>query len=97
MCLIVLLLILALPMTGRSGTNEGHPRDLSIRMEPDVLTVQAKGVPHRRLLTELAKRLKFELIIAGPLEDRRSLEIDRRPWGRCLEESPFPRQVGVCL
>jgi hypothetical protein len=88
--LIALLLILALPMPGRSGTAEGNPRDLTIRMDQDMLTVKAKEVPHRRLLEELAKRLKFELIIAGPLEDQRSLEIDARPWEEALKKALSP-------
>jgi HEAT repeats len=88
--LVALLLILALPMPGRSGTTEGNPRDLTIRMDQDMLTVKAKEVPHRRLLEELAKRLKFELIIAGPLEDQRSLEIDARPWEEALKKALSP-------
>jgi hypothetical protein len=77
-------------MMGRSGANEGTPGHLTIRMEQDTLTVKAKEVPHRRLLAELAKRLKFELIIAGPLEDRRSLEIEGRPWEEALKKALFP-------
>ena len=88
--LIPFLLLLALPMMGRSGTHEGDPGHFTIRMEPDRLTVKAKEVPHRRLLEELAKRLKFELIIAGPLEDRRSLEIDARPWEEALKKALSP-------
>jgi hypothetical protein len=88
--LIALLCILALPMPGRSGTTEGNLRDLTIRMDQNMLTVKAKEVPHRRLLEELAKRLKFELIIAGPLEDQRSLEIDARPWEEALKKVLSP-------
>ncbi|MGH8069812.1 MAG: HEAT repeat domain-containing protein [Candidatus Entotheonellia bacterium] len=88
--LIALLFNLALPMPGWSGTTEGNPRDLTIRMEQNMLTVKAKDVPHRRLLEELAKRLKFELIIAGPLEDQRSLEIDARPWEEALKKALSP-------
>ena len=88
--LIALLLNLALPMPGRSGTTAGNPRDLTIRMEQNMLTVKAKDVPHRRLLEELAKRLRFELVIAGPLDDRRSLEIDARPWEEALKKALSP-------
>lgn len=88
--LIALLYVLALPMPGRSGSTEGNSRDLTIRLEQDRLTVQAKEVPHRRVLEELAKRLKFELIMTGPLEDRRSLEIDGRPWEEALKKALSP-------
>jgi len=88
--LIALLLLLALPMRGSSGTNEGQSGDLVIRMEQDMLTIKAKEVPHRRLLEGLATQLKFELIAAGPLEDRRSLEIEARPWEEALKKALSP-------
>jgi hypothetical protein len=88
--LIPFLLLLALPMMGRSGTHEGNPGHFTIRMEPDRLTVKAKEVPHWQLLEELAKYLQFELILAGPLEGRLSLEIDRRPWEEALKKALYP-------
>jgi hypothetical protein len=38
----------------------------------------------------LASQLKFELIIAGPLEERRSLEIEARPWEEALKKTLSP-------
>jgi len=38
----------------------------------------------------LAEQLKFELIVAGPLEDRRSLEIAGRPWEEALKKALSP-------
>ena len=54
------------------------------------MTVNAKGVPHGRLLAALASHLKFELIITGPLEERRSLEIEGRPWEEALKKALSP-------
>jgi hypothetical protein len=88
--LIAFLFLLALPMTGRSEITEGNEGHFTIRMEPEILTVIAKEVPHRQLLAELAKRLQFELIIVGPLEVRRSLEIERRPWEEVLKKALSP-------
>jgi hypothetical protein len=89
-CSIALLLLLALPLLARAAPNEANARGLSIRLEQDKLTVRAREVPHRRLLEELAKRLQFELIIAAPLEDRRSLEIEARPWEEALKKALSP-------
>jgi len=87
---ISLLLLLVLPVLGSAATTEGNPKSLTIRLEQDMLTVRAREVPHWRLLEELAKRLRFELIIAGPLEDRRSLEIEARPWEEALKKALSP-------
>jgi HEAT repeats len=87
---IALLLLLVLPVLGRAATTEGNARSLTIRLEQDMLTVSAKEVPHRRLIEELAKRLQFELIIAGPLDERRSLEIQNRPWEEALKKALSP-------
>jgi hypothetical protein len=72
------------------GTGEGSSGNLIIRMEQDMLTVKANEVPQRRILEGLARRLKFELIIAGPLEDRRSLDIEGRPWEEVLRRALSP-------
>jgi hypothetical protein len=85
-----LLLFLILPALGSAATTAGNPKSLTILLEQDMLTVSAKEVPHWRLLAELAKRLRFELIIAGPLEDRRSLEIEARPWEEALKKALSP-------
>src|SRR5919109_2569497 len=88
--LLALLLLLVLPIRGMPGTGEGSSGNLIIRMEQDMLTVKANEVPQRRILEGLARRLKFELIIAGPLEDRRSLDIEGRPWEEVLRRALSP-------
>jgi hypothetical protein len=55
-----------------------------------MLTVQAKQVPHRQILESLAGKLQFELIIVGPLEERRTLEIEARPWEEALKKALAP-------
>jgi hypothetical protein len=87
---ISLLLFIVLQGLGSAAATEGDPKSLTISLEQDRLTVHAKEVPHWRLLEELAKRLQFELIIAGPLEDRRSLEIEARPWEEALKKALSP-------
>ncbi len=88
--LIMALLLLVFPVTGRSGTSESQAGNLTIRLDRDMLTVKAREIPHRRILEGLASRLKFELIIAGPLEERRSLDIEGRPWEEALKKALFP-------
>jgi hypothetical protein len=85
-----LFLILALPAPGKPGSAESPAQALTIRMDQDRLTLNANDVPQRRLLEELAKRLNFELILAGPLEERRSLDIDARPWEEALKKALSP-------
>jgi hypothetical protein len=45
---------------------------------------------HRQILEALARELHFELRLAGPLEERRSLAIDRQPWERALKTALAP-------
>jgi hypothetical protein len=89
-CCTVFLACLPILLAATAKASKGSSEQLVIRMDQNMLTVKAKGVPHRRLLEELAKRLKFELIIAGPLEDQRSLEIDARPWEEALKKALSP-------
>lgn len=88
--LIIPLLLLAFPVIGMSGASESSAGNLIIRLDQDMLTVQAREIPHRRILEGLANRLKFELIIAGPLEERRSLDIEGRPWEEALKKVLSP-------
>jgi hypothetical protein len=55
-----------------------------------MLTLKAQDISHRRILEGLADQFNFELIVAGPLEDRRSLEIDARPWEEALKKALSP-------
>jgi hypothetical protein len=87
---IVALGLIALNHTAAAVQGEEDPRGLIIRMQQDTLTVKAREIPHRRILEGLASRLKFELIIAGPLEERRSLEIEGRPWEEALKKALAP-------
>lgn len=68
----------------------GQPDTLFIQRDHDVLSVSAGRIPHRRILEELANQLHFELIIAGPLEEERSLDIERRPWEEALKKALAP-------
>ena len=88
--LMASLLLLALPLAARSGANENKAGNLIIRQDQDMLTVQAREIPQRRILEGLASRLKFELIIAGPLEERRSLAIEGKPLEEALKKALSP-------
>jgi hypothetical protein len=88
--LMVSLLLLAFPLAALSGASESKAGHLIIRMDQNMLTVKAREIPHRRILEGLANRLKFELIIAGPLEERRSLEVEGRPWEEVLKKALSP-------
>jgi HEAT repeats len=87
---LLLIVLLLWPLAGVSWAGENKSSDLLIRMEQNILTVKAREVPHRRILEGLARRLNFELIITGALEERRSLEIDGRPWEEALKRALSP-------
>jgi hypothetical protein len=82
--------ILALSPTAAIGSGAGKPGELIIRLEGGVLTLKARDVSHRRILEGLAKELNFDLALAGSLEDRRSLEINGRPWEEALKKALSP-------
>jgi hypothetical protein len=81
---------LALSHTAAAAPATGKPGELIIRLEGSLLTLKARDVSHRQILEELAKQLNFELALAGPLEDRRSFEIDGRPWEEGLKKTLSP-------
>jgi hypothetical protein len=87
---IAVLISLAFPLSTVATAAERDAGQLIIRVDGDTLTVKARQVPHRRILKGLAKRLNFELIIAGPLDDRRSLEIEGKPWEETLKRAIAP-------
>ena len=87
---IAVLIGLAFPLSLVAKAAEHDAEQLTIRVDGDMLTVNARQVPHRRILESLAKQLNFELIIAGPLDDRRSLEIEGRPWEETLKRVLAP-------
>jgi hypothetical protein len=82
--------LLVFSHTAAAGTGDGKPGELIIRQDGGMLTLKATDVSHRRILEGLAERLKFELTLAGPLEERRSLEIDGRPWEEVLKKAFSP-------
>jgi hypothetical protein len=88
--LALLLLLLTFVGDVAGGPNEGVSQELFIRMDGGLLTIQAKEVPHRQILEELAKRLGVQLIVAGPLEERRSLELNGMPWENALKKALSP-------
>jgi hypothetical protein len=85
----VLLLVMILPVA--AARQEGRTvEDLTIHLDGDLLTLKAQQVPHRQILEHLARQLDFELIVAGPLEERRSLDIESRPWEEALKRALAP-------
>lgn len=90
MCFAIVLGFFAPAQLVAAIPEGGQPGELLIQRERDMLTVQARQVPHRRILERLADQLHFELIIAGPLEERRTLEIEARPWEEALKKALAP-------
>ena len=82
--------LLALSPMAAAGRGGEKPGELIVRAEGGMLTLKASDVSHRRILEGLAKQLNFELIVAGPLEERLSLEIDGRPWEEALKKALSP-------
>jgi hypothetical protein len=85
---VLIGLTFLLPLVAKAAERDAE--QLTIRVDGDMLTVKARQVPHRRILESLAKQLNFELIMAGPLYDRRSLEIEGRPWEEALKRVLAP-------
>jgi len=90
MCFVIVLGFLAPAHLVAAMPEKEQPGELLIQRERDLLTVRAKQVSHRRILESLAGQLHFELIIAGPLEERRTLEIEARPWEETLKKALAP-------
>ena len=86
---LVLGLLVVSP-TMAAGTGGGKSGELIIRLDGGRLTLKATDVSHRRILEGLAAQLKFDLTLAGPLEERRSLEINGRPWEEVLKKALAP-------
>ncbi|MBI4561365.1 MAG: HEAT repeat domain-containing protein [Candidatus Rokubacteria bacterium] len=82
--------LLAFPGAALARPDNGNTEGLLIRLDQGLLTVKATEVPHRLILEGLAKHLGFELIVTGPLEDRRSLELEGKPWEEVLRRALFP-------
>jgi len=59
-------------------------------MDGELLTVRAKDIPIRRILEGLARELRFELIVVGALDGRRSVEVEARPWEPVLKKVLAP-------
>jgi HEAT repeat protein len=87
---ILVLGLLLLAHRATAGPGQDKSGELTIRVNAGLLTLKATNIPHRQLLEGLAKRLGFELIIAGRLEEQRSLEIDGRPWEEALKKALTP-------
>jgi HEAT repeats len=73
-----------------AGPGQGRSGEFIIRVDAGRLTLKAINIPHRQILEGLAKRLDFELVVAGRLEDQRSLEIDGQPWEEALKKALAP-------
>jgi HEAT repeats len=87
---ILVLGLLALSHMAAAGPGQEKSGEFIIRVDNGMLTLKATNIPHRQILEGLAKRLDFELIVAGRLEDHRSLEIDGRPWEEALKKALAP-------
>lgn len=87
---VLVLGLIVSSYTAAAVPGKGKPGELVIRKDRDTLTVKARDVPHRRILEELARQLAFDLIIAGSLEEQRSLDIESRPWEEALKKVLSP-------
>jgi hypothetical protein len=85
----MLIFVMSLPVA-TAGQEERTIADLTIRLDGDLLTLKAKQMPHRQILEHLAQQLDFELIVVGTLEERRSLDIESRPWEEALKRALSP-------
>ena len=63
---------------------------LFIQRDGALLTVNAQAVPQGQLLEAIAHALHVELIIAGPLTEPKSLDLERRPWEDVLKTALAP-------
>ena len=88
--IILALGLLALSHRATAGPGQGKSGEFTMRVEAGMLTLKAIDIPHRQILEGLAKQLDFDLIVAGRLEDHRSLEIDGKPWEEALKKALAP-------
>src|SRR5262247_1816576 len=82
--------VLILAHTAAAGPGGGNPATFFIRAEAGMVTLKAQDIPQQQILEGLAKQLNFELIVVGPLEERRSLEIEGKPWEEALKKVLSP-------
>jgi hypothetical protein len=87
--LVGLLGFLCLALTS-AGPELYPPPGLFVQYEGECLTIKAQAVPQRQILEALAHQLHFELRLMGPLEERQSVEVDRRPWEEGLKRALAP-------
>jgi len=88
---VPVIVFLAFPVFALAqGAEEGSHPGLLIQMEGGLLTVKARDIPHRQILEGLARRLGFELIVGGPLDEPRSLELHGKPWEEALKKALHP-------
>jgi hypothetical protein len=86
----LILSFFAVIHSAAAGSGGGKSADLIIHTEADLVTLKAQDISQRRILEAMSKQFNFELIIAGPLEERRSLEIDSKPWEEILKKALTP-------
>jgi HEAT repeats len=82
--------LLAWSARGMAIPDQGNPGKLFIQIEGERLTVRAREIPHRQILQGLARQLNFELILTGPFDQPRSVEIEGRPWEQALKTALAP-------
>jgi hypothetical protein len=76
--------------TAAASPGAEKPAEFVIRAEAGMVTLIAHNVSQRRILEGLARQLNFELVVAGPLEEPRSLEIESKPWEEVLKKALTP-------
>jgi hypothetical protein len=86
---MAMCIFLSLSAAALADAAKGVPRGLLIKLDGPLLTVKAKEIPQRQILEEIAKRLSFQLIIHGSLEERRSLDLEGIPWEEGLKKALF--------
>ena len=73
-----------------SSPRESIPGQFFIQREGERLTIDAREVPHQRLIEAMAQRLDFELILKGSLPQLRSVSVEGRPWEQVLKQVLSP-------
>ena len=73
-----------------AGAEEGSRAGLFIQLDDGMLTVKASEVPHREILEGLARTLGFDLVVAGPLDTPRSLDLQGKLWEEVLKKALSP-------
>ncbi len=72
------------------AAEEGSRPELFIQVDGELLTIKAIAITQRQLLEELAATLGFELVLEGPLDEPRTLELQGKPWEEVMKRAVSP-------